>query len=116
MKVLAILTATSIELAWLIFAVWMLSPNSLALCPIKTTWDIWCDFGTVTCHGSCYILKGDDALMDADELPLIGQHNGEKKKDEQRSTKHTHKTKDRVYRGSKKVQKDKNKTTSHSTG
>jgi UDP-N-acetylmuramoylalanine--D-glutamate ligase len=33
------------------------------------------DFGTVTCHGSCYILKGDDALMDADELPLIGQHN-----------------------------------------
>jgi UDP-N-acetylmuramoylalanine-D-glutamate ligase len=24
---------------------------------------------------SCYILKGDDALMDADELPLIGQHN-----------------------------------------
>ena len=27
------------------------------------------------------------------------QHNGEKKKDEQRSTIHTHKTKDRVYRG-----------------
>jgi hypothetical protein len=27
------------------------------------------------------------------------QHNGEKKKDEHRSTKHTHKTKDRVYRG-----------------
>ena len=33
------------------------------------------------------------------------QHNGEKKKDEQRSTKHTHKTKDRVYRGSKKSSK-----------
>jgi hypothetical protein len=23
------------------FAVWMLLPSSLALCPIKTTWDIW---------------------------------------------------------------------------
>jgi hypothetical protein len=21
------------------------------------------DFGTVTCHGGCYILKGDDALI-----------------------------------------------------
>jgi hypothetical protein len=32
------------------------------------------DFGTVTCHGGCYILKGDDALMDADELPLRHIH------------------------------------------
>ncbi|CAC9639531.1 UDP-N-acetylmuramoyl-L-alanine--D-glutamateligase (EC 6.3.2.9) [uncultured Gammaproteobacteria bacterium] len=33
------------------------------------------DFGTVTCHGSCYILKGDDSLMDVDDMLLIGQHN-----------------------------------------
>jgi UDP-N-acetylmuramoylalanine--D-glutamate ligase len=33
------------------------------------------DFGTVICHGSCYILKGDDPLMDVDDMLLIGQHN-----------------------------------------
>jgi UDP-N-acetylmuramoylalanine--D-glutamate ligase len=33
------------------------------------------DFGTVTCHGSCYFLKGDDVLMSADEIALIGKHN-----------------------------------------
>jgi UDP-N-acetylmuramoylalanine--D-glutamate ligase len=33
------------------------------------------DFGTVTCHGSCYFLKGDDVLMGADEIALIGKHN-----------------------------------------
>ena len=33
------------------------------------------DFGTVNCHGSCYILKGDDTLMDVDDMLLIGQHN-----------------------------------------
>ena len=33
------------------------------------------DFGTVTCHGSCYILKGDDVLMGVDEMQLIGEHN-----------------------------------------
>ncbi len=33
------------------------------------------DFGTVTCHSSCYFLKGDDMLMAADEMKLIGKHN-----------------------------------------
>lgn len=33
------------------------------------------DFGTVTCHGSCYFLKGADSLMDADDMSLIGMHN-----------------------------------------
>ena len=33
------------------------------------------DFGTVTCHGSCYFLKGDDVLMDVGDMQLIGQHN-----------------------------------------
>ena len=33
------------------------------------------DFGTVTCHGSCYLLKGDDVLMGVDEMQLIGEHN-----------------------------------------
>jgi UDP-N-acetylmuramoylalanine--D-glutamate ligase len=33
------------------------------------------NFGTVTCHGSCYFLKGDDVLMGADEIALIGKHN-----------------------------------------
>ncbi len=33
------------------------------------------DFGTVTCHGSCYFLKGDDVLMDVNEMQLIGEHN-----------------------------------------
>ena len=33
------------------------------------------DFGTVTCHGSCYFLKGDDMLMAVDEMKLIGKHN-----------------------------------------
>ena len=33
------------------------------------------DFGTVTCHGSCYFLKGDDVLLGVDEMQLIGEHN-----------------------------------------
>ncbi|RUM84723.1 MAG: UDP-N-acetylmuramoyl-L-alanine--D-glutamate ligase [Candidatus Thioglobus sp.] len=33
------------------------------------------DFGTVTCHGSCYFLKGDDVLMYVDDMQLIGKHN-----------------------------------------
>lgn len=33
------------------------------------------DFGTVTCHGSCYFLKGDDVLMSVDDIQLIGEHN-----------------------------------------
>ncbi len=33
------------------------------------------DFGTVTCHGSCYFLKGDDVLMSVDDMQLIGEHN-----------------------------------------
>ena len=33
------------------------------------------DFGTVTCHGSCYLLKGDDVLMDINEMQLFGEHN-----------------------------------------
>ena len=33
------------------------------------------DFGTVTCHGSCYFLKGDDVLMGVDDMQLIGEHN-----------------------------------------
>ncbi len=33
------------------------------------------DFGTVTCHGSCYFLKGDDVLMHVDDMELIGEHN-----------------------------------------
>jgi UDP-N-acetylmuramoylalanine--D-glutamate ligase len=33
------------------------------------------DFGTVTCHGSSYMLKGDDVLMDVDDIQLIGEHN-----------------------------------------
>ncbi len=33
------------------------------------------NFGTVTCHGSCYFLKGDDVLMGVDEMQLIGEHN-----------------------------------------
>ncbi|MDC9715318.1 MAG: UDP-N-acetylmuramoyl-L-alanine--D-glutamate ligase, partial [Gammaproteobacteria bacterium] len=33
------------------------------------------DFGTVTCHGSCYFLKGDDMLMAVNEMQLIGKHN-----------------------------------------
>ena len=33
------------------------------------------DFGTVTCHGSCYFLKGDDVLMYVGDMQLIGEHN-----------------------------------------
>ncbi|CAC9600869.1 UDP-N-acetylmuramoyl-L-alanine--D-glutamateligase (EC 6.3.2.9) [uncultured Gammaproteobacteria bacterium] len=33
------------------------------------------DFGTVTCHGSCFFLKGDDMLMAVNEMQLIGEHN-----------------------------------------
>ncbi len=33
------------------------------------------DFGTVTCHGSCYLLKGDDVLIDINEMQLFGEHN-----------------------------------------
>ncbi len=33
------------------------------------------DFGTVTCHGSCYFLKGDDVLMYVGDMQLIGKHN-----------------------------------------
>jgi UDP-N-acetylmuramoylalanine--D-glutamate ligase len=33
------------------------------------------DFGIVTCYGSCYILKGNDTLLDVDDIPLIGKHN-----------------------------------------
>ncbi len=33
------------------------------------------DFGTVTCHGSCYFLKGDDILMNVNDVKLIGEHN-----------------------------------------
>ncbi|WXT99666.1 MAG: UDP-N-acetylmuramoylalanine--D-glutamate ligase [Catillopecten margaritatus gill symbiont] len=33
------------------------------------------DFGTVTCHESCYILKGDDSLIYIGDMPLIGEHN-----------------------------------------
>ncbi|SMN16787.1 UDP-N-acetylmuramoylalanine--D-glutamate ligase [uncultured Candidatus Thioglobus sp.] len=33
------------------------------------------DFGTVTCHGSCYFLKGNDMLMAVNEMQLIGEHN-----------------------------------------
>lgn len=33
------------------------------------------DFGTVTCHGSCYFLKGDDVLMYVGDMKLIGEHN-----------------------------------------
>ncbi|SFV86455.1 UDP-N-acetylmuramoylalanine--D-glutamate ligase [hydrothermal vent metagenome] len=33
------------------------------------------DFGTVTCHQSRYFLKGDDSLMCADAMQLIGEHN-----------------------------------------
>ena len=33
------------------------------------------DFGTVTCHGSCYFLKGDDVLLYVGDMLLIGEHN-----------------------------------------
>lgn len=33
------------------------------------------DFGTVTCHGSCYFLKGNNSLMNTDDMSLIGTHN-----------------------------------------
>lgn len=33
------------------------------------------DFGTVTCHGSCFIIKGDEVLMSVNEMQLIGEHN-----------------------------------------
>ncbi|QKQ23675.1 UDP-N-acetylmuramoyl-L-alanine--D-glutamate ligase [Candidatus Ruthia endofausta] len=33
------------------------------------------DFGTVTCHDICYLLKGDDVLMSINEAQLIGEHN-----------------------------------------
>ena len=33
------------------------------------------DFGTVSCHGSRYILKGNDSLMDVNDIRLIGKHN-----------------------------------------
>lgn len=33
------------------------------------------DFGTVTCHNSTYLLKGDTSLMCIDDMPLIGEHN-----------------------------------------
>ncbi|SMM99339.1 UDP-N-acetylmuramoylalanine--D-glutamate ligase [uncultured Candidatus Thioglobus sp.] len=33
------------------------------------------DFGTVNCHGSYYILKGDKSLMCVDDMSLIGKHN-----------------------------------------
>ncbi len=32
-------------------------------------------FGTVTCHGSCYLLKEDNSLMDVDDIKVIGKHN-----------------------------------------
>lgn len=33
------------------------------------------DFGTVACHGSCFLLKGDKVLMDTKKIQLIGEHN-----------------------------------------
>ncbi|BBB22898.1 UDP-N-acetylmuramoylalanine--D-glutamate ligase [Abyssogena phaseoliformis symbiont OG214] len=33
------------------------------------------DFGTVTCHDTYYLLKGDDILMSINEAQLIGEHN-----------------------------------------
>ncbi len=33
------------------------------------------DFGAVTCHDSCFLLKGDNVLMDIDEAQLVGEHN-----------------------------------------
>lgn len=33
------------------------------------------DFGTVNCHASCYILKGEESLMCVDDMQLIGEHN-----------------------------------------
>ncbi len=33
------------------------------------------DFGTVTYHNICYLLKGDNILMSIDEVQLIGEHN-----------------------------------------
>ncbi len=33
------------------------------------------DFGTVTCHGSCYLIKGDDVILSVSEMQLIGEHN-----------------------------------------
>jgi UDP-N-acetylmuramoylalanine--D-glutamate ligase len=33
------------------------------------------DFGTVTCHGTCFLLKGDDVLMPIGDWQLIGEHN-----------------------------------------
>ncbi len=33
------------------------------------------DFGTVTCHDTCYLLKGEDVLMSINETQLIGKHN-----------------------------------------
>ncbi len=33
------------------------------------------EFGTVTCHGSCYFLHSDDVLMDTNEAQLIDEHN-----------------------------------------
>lgn len=33
------------------------------------------DFGSVTCHGHCYLLKGEEVLMDINQVPLIGKHN-----------------------------------------
>ncbi|ABL02493.1 UDP-N-acetylmuramoylalanine--D-glutamate ligase [Candidatus Ruthia magnifica str. Cm (Calyptogena magnifica)] len=33
------------------------------------------DFGTVTCHDTYYLLKGDNVLMSINEVQLIGEHN-----------------------------------------
>ncbi len=33
------------------------------------------DFGTVTCHDICYLLRGDGMLMSINEAQLIGEHN-----------------------------------------
>ncbi len=33
------------------------------------------DFGTVTCHDSCYLLQGNNQLMNTDDMLLIGAHN-----------------------------------------
>jgi UDP-N-acetylmuramoylalanine--D-glutamate ligase len=32
-------------------------------------------FGTVVCHGGRYLLLGEESLMSADEMPLVGDHN-----------------------------------------
>lgn len=33
------------------------------------------NFGLVTCHKSCYLLEGNEVLINADELKIIGKHN-----------------------------------------